>query len=182
MGEEYGEENPFPFFCSFGDPQLIEAVRQGRKQEFAELVGQGVVPDPQAEETFTSARLSWSWPEGTPRAGLRRLYHDLLAARRCWPALQDFAARSARLLPDAENGPVLELLRGPTVAGQQARIYFNLSGQPHPLPTGPLPGQHMLFSSESSRYCGSRCGTHALDHLLPAECVVFGLTAWHTFT
>src|SRR5262249_41487759 len=24
MGEEYGEENPFPFFCSFGDPGLIE--------------------------------------------------------------------------------------------------------------------------------------------------------------
>ena len=67
MGEEYGEDNPFPFFCSFGDPGLIEAVREGRKQEFAELVGQGTVPDPQAEETFASARLSWSWPSGTPR-------------------------------------------------------------------------------------------------------------------
>src|SRR6185437_5776055 len=38
MGEEYGEDNPFPFFCSFGDAHLIEAVRQGRKREFAELV------------------------------------------------------------------------------------------------------------------------------------------------
>ena len=36
MGEEYGEENPFPFFCSFQDPALIEAVREGRKQEFAD--------------------------------------------------------------------------------------------------------------------------------------------------
>jgi len=180
MGEEYGEENPFPFFCSFGDPQLIEAVRQGRKQEFAELVGQGEVPDPQAEETFASARLSWSWPEETPRAGLRRLYHDLLAARRQWPALRDFETRSARLLPDRENGPVLELLRGPNALEQQARMYFNLSEQPQPLPSGLSSGQQILFSSESSRYCGSRENLHSLDSLLPAECVVFGPSTWRT--
>src|SRR5690606_10973331 len=34
MGEEYGEENPFQFFCSFENPDLIEAVREGRKNEF----------------------------------------------------------------------------------------------------------------------------------------------------
>jgi maltooligosyltrehalose trehalohydrolase len=98
MGEEYGEEAPFPFFCSFGDPALVQAVREGRKKEFDAFSWQGEVPDPQAEETFASARLSWSWPEGTPRAGLRRLYRDLLAARREWPALCDFEDRSARLV------------------------------------------------------------------------------------
>ena len=30
MGEEYGETRPFPFFCSFSDPGLVEAVRRGR--------------------------------------------------------------------------------------------------------------------------------------------------------
>ena len=100
MGEEYGEENPFPFFCSFGDPQLVKAVREGRKKEFDAFAGNGEVPDPQGEETFASAKLSWSWPEGTQRAGLRRLYRDLLAARREWPALRDFERRSAHLLPD----------------------------------------------------------------------------------
>jgi maltooligosyltrehalose trehalohydrolase len=182
MGEEYGEDKPFPFFCSFGDPQLIEAVRQGRKQEFAELVGQGETPDPQAEETFVSARLSWSWPEGTPRAGLRRLYHDLLAARRQWPALRDFEERSARLMPDTENGPVLELLRGPAGSDKQMRILFNLSEQPQPLPDSPLPGQCALFSSEASRYGGSRKDLNSLAFLLPAECVVFGPPAWGTFS
>lgn len=174
MGEEYGEENPFPFFCSFGDPQLIEAVRQGRKQEFAELVGGGSVPDPQAEETFASALLSWSWPEGTPRAGLRRLYRDLLIARRQWPALRDFENRSTRLLPDAENGPVLELLRGPNGSKQQVRILSNLSEQSQSLPDGSLHRQHILFSSECSRYGGSRDDLRSLEKLLPAECVVLG--------
>ncbi len=31
MGEEYGETNPFLFFCSFGDRGLIENVRRGRQ-------------------------------------------------------------------------------------------------------------------------------------------------------
>jgi maltooligosyltrehalose trehalohydrolase len=181
MGEEYGEENPFPFFCSFDDQGLIEAVREGRKQEFAEMVGQGAAPDPQAEETFVSARLSWSWPQGTPRGGLRRLYQDLLVARRDWPALRDFQERDARLLPDAENGPLLELRRGPADSGDQARIFFNLSDQPQPLPSAPRDGQRFLFSSASARYCGSRRDLHALEHLLPAECVVIGPAAWRTF-
>jgi maltooligosyltrehalose trehalohydrolase len=180
MGEEYGEENPFPFFCSFGDPQLIEAVRQGRKREFAELVGQGTVPDPQDEATFASARLSWSWPQGTPRAGLRRLYQDLLAARREWPALRDFEKRTTRLLPDAATGPVLELVRGSTASDGQTRILFNLSEQTQPLPSGAA-GHQFLFSSESSRYCGSRKDLRSVEHLLPNECVVIGPAAWRTF-
>ena len=31
MGEEYGETAPFPFFISHSDPDLIEAVRKGRR-------------------------------------------------------------------------------------------------------------------------------------------------------
>src|SRR5204863_6298390 len=34
MGEEYGEDRPFLFFCSFGDAALVEAVRAGRRREF----------------------------------------------------------------------------------------------------------------------------------------------------
>jgi maltooligosyltrehalose trehalohydrolase len=170
MGEEYGEDNPFPFFCSFGDRGLIEAVREGRKREFAELVGQGTVPDPQAERTFASARLSWSWPEGTPRAGLRRLYQDLLAARREWPALRDFQTPTARLLPDNESGPVLELARG----ADELRAFFNLGDRPQPLPDGRTHGRQVLFSSESLRYGGARQGSRSVEGLLPFECVVFG--------
>ena len=101
MGEEYGETRPFPFFCSYGDPELIEAVRRGRRAEFAALEFQwnGVIPDPQAEETFRSAVLEWSWPAGSWRAKLRRLYQDLLAARRSWPPLDDREHTTADLLP-----------------------------------------------------------------------------------
>ena len=137
MGEEYGEEDPFPFFCSFGDPALVEAVREGRKKEFDAFSWQGEVPDPQDEQTFASARLSWSWPEGTPRAGLRRLYRDLLTARREWPALRDFEHRSARLLEgEPGRGPLLELVRGGESSGGSVRALFNLGDRPVRPPEG----------------------------------------------
>ena len=39
MGDEWGAREPFPFFCDFkGD--LAEAVRNGRRKEFAEAYAQ----------------------------------------------------------------------------------------------------------------------------------------------
>jgi maltooligosyltrehalose trehalohydrolase len=168
MGEEYGEENPFPFFCSFGDAKLIEAVRQGRKQEFAAFAWQGEVPDPHAEATFATARLSWSWPEGSTRAGLRRLYQDLLAARRHWPALRDRTRRPGRLLPDPEKGPLVELVRG-AAEGEAVRILFNFGDGPQPLPV--QPGAELLFSSEHARYGGDRREGGSVAALAPQECI-----------
>src|SRR5262249_46570539 len=122
MGEEYGERNPFPFFCSFEDAQLVKNVREGRRREFAAFAWQGEVPDPQDEATFAAARLSWSWPEGTVHAGLRCLYVDLLAARRVWPACRDFTHRAARLFPSAGES-VLELIRGPEDKGREQTLH-----------------------------------------------------------
>lgn len=58
MGEEYGEPAPFPYFISHSDPGLIEAVRRGRRNEFAAFQWPGEPPDPQDEGTFASARLN----------------------------------------------------------------------------------------------------------------------------
>jgi maltooligosyltrehalose trehalohydrolase len=61
MGEEYGEEHPFQYFCSFSDLKLIEDVRSGRRREFEAFHAHGGdVPDPQAEITFAASRLTWS--------------------------------------------------------------------------------------------------------------------------
>ena len=71
MGEEYAEENPFQFFCSFSDQNLVKSMREGRRREFELFAWQGPAPDPQDEAAFNASRLSWSWPEGTPQAGMR---------------------------------------------------------------------------------------------------------------
>jgi maltooligosyltrehalose trehalohydrolase len=180
MGEEYGEENPFPFFCSFGDPQLVEAVREGRKKEFDAFARDREVPDPQAEETFASAKLGWSWPEGTQRAALRRLYRDLLAARREWPALRDFERWSAHLRPDERRGPVLELARGDASSGGVLRAVFNLGDRPTPLPGGVPDAMATLFRSEASAYGGDREDL-PINLLAPFEYAVFGPPSWRAF-
>jgi maltooligosyltrehalose trehalohydrolase len=178
MGEEYGEDRPFPFFCSFGDPGLVEAVREGRHREFAAFAWQGEVPDPHGEDTFAAARLSWSWPEGSWHAALRRLYRDLLTARREWPALRDFHRRTARLIPDAEVGPILELVRGGEAGGESVRALFNLSDEAHPVSDA----RAILFSSESAAYDGRRSDFHSGGGLFPHECIVFGPAAWIRFS
>ena len=73
QGEEYAETAPFDYFTSHGDPALIEAVRAGRRAEFASFAWQGEVPDPQAPETFVRSRLD----RGRACAPLLRLYRDL---------------------------------------------------------------------------------------------------------
>jgi maltooligosyltrehalose trehalohydrolase len=180
MGEEYGEKNPFLFFSSFPDPELARNVREGRRREFAAFAWQGEVPDPQAESTFEASRLSWSWPDGTFHAGLRRLYHDLLVARRAWPALRDFSRRAARLLPDDEHSAVLELIRGGREPGpgETLQVYFNLTSQPQPVPQNSGLTDRFLFSSEARIYAGGRPETDPASTLLPFECLAFGPVDW----
>jgi len=173
MGEEYGEEAPFPYFCSFADAQLVQAVREGRKKEFEGFAWQGEIPDPQSEATFSSAKLSWSWPEGTSRAGLRRLYRDLIGARGKSPALRGFQRRSARLLPDRERGPVLELIRFAEAEVGAIRVLYNLSDRPQPLPDETSIESRILLSSESTEYGGNRGADVDTGTLYPFECIVF---------
>ena len=83
MGEEYGETAPFPYFVSHSDPSLIEAVRRGRSEEFAAFGWEGDPPDPQAVETFHSAKLK---PElrlsSGPHGHLWEFHRRLIALRR----------------------------------------------------------------------------------------------------
>ncbi|WHZ25902.1 MAG: malto-oligosyltrehalose trehalohydrolase [Nitrospira sp.] len=169
MGEEYGEPRPFQFFCSFSDPALIENVRAGRRREFEAFHRDGDVPDPQAESTFAASRLSWSWEADPHRAGLRRLYQDLLRARREWPALRDGINRTARLLPT--DDPVLELTRGKFDSQDSIRALFNLSAQEQRIPDGVSVRFH--WSSEAEQYHGTRRADLSDRTLLPYECLVF---------
>ena len=87
MGEEYGEEAPFPYFASHSEPDLVEAVRKGRRDEFAAFYRQGEPPDPQDEATFLSARLNHQLREREPHKSLLALYRELIRLRRTHPVL-----------------------------------------------------------------------------------------------
>ena len=86
MGEEYGETAPFLYFIDHGDEGLIEAVRQGRKSEFAAF-GWTDVPDPYAQPTFDHSRLQWKQPHTDEQQCLLHWYQALITLRKSIPAL-----------------------------------------------------------------------------------------------
>jgi maltooligosyltrehalose trehalohydrolase len=88
MGEEYGENAPFLYFTSHSDPNLIDAVRRGRKEEFAAFAWQGEPPDPQDESTFLKSKLHHDRTQQEPHRTLREFYKKLLELRSSLPALR----------------------------------------------------------------------------------------------
>jgi maltooligosyltrehalose trehalohydrolase len=82
MGEEYGEEAPFQYFTSHGDPALAEAVRKGRRQEFAAFHTSKEVPDPQDPATFRRSKLNHALRSMGKHRVLANFYREVLAVRR----------------------------------------------------------------------------------------------------
>jgi maltooligosyltrehalose trehalohydrolase len=178
MGEEYGEQHPFPFFCSFEDSALVQAIREGRRREFTamRLVPAASIPDPQDPQTFAAAKLSWAWPAGSPHAQLRQLYHDLLAARRRWIALSDRRHTSARIRSavGADSGAgspsMLVVRRG---ANRALLAVANLDAESVSLPTWARGGPACLLTTEDAVYGGSRASVPTDDRMLPYELLIF---------
>ena len=87
MGEEFAANAPFPFFCDFKG-ELAQAVTQGRRNEFARFgqfaddAERARIPDPNAEQTFQSARLDWNNLERAVHRNWLMFYRDLLRLRR----------------------------------------------------------------------------------------------------
>lgn len=88
MGEEYGEEAPFLYFISHMDKGLVEAVREGRKEEFKSFEWKGEPPDPQSEETFKKSTLNWEKQFQDKHKTVWDFYKRLLELRRKMPALK----------------------------------------------------------------------------------------------
>jgi malto-oligosyltrehalose trehalohydrolase len=87
MGEEWNSRQPFPFFCDFG-PDLADAVRKGRREEFSRFpefrnpAQRERIPDPQADETFASAKLDWDDLSDPAHREWLDWYRRILSTRR----------------------------------------------------------------------------------------------------
>ncbi len=147
MGEEHAETNPFLYFVSHGDPALVEAVREGRRREFAAFAWAGEVPDPQAEETFEASRPDWERAHEPPHARHLALYRELLHLRREEPALRPGGACSLR---HDESDEWIRLDR--SGGGRRVLCLFNFATAPRELP---LDGRwRLVFTTDDPRYGG----------------------------
>lgn len=137
MGEEYGEKAPFPYFIHHSAPSLVEAVRKGRREEFAAFQWSGKLPDPQSEATFQSARLNHNLRKEGQHQVLFEFYRELIQLRREIPALAHLSKETLEVIAD-EKKKLLLLRRWH--GEDEAILLFNFGDSqvsfPFPIPAG----------------------------------------------
>jgi 1,4-alpha-glucan branching enzyme len=133
MGEEWAASQPFPFFCDFSG-ELGDLVRRGRREEFASFpqfndpIEQERIPDPQARETFLSAKLQWEESTQVSHREWMAWYKRILATRREKIApLLGTMPRTCGSYEVLGDGSVLVKWR--TVDGTELVLEANLSDQ-----------------------------------------------------
>lgn len=86
MGEEFGAETPFLFFCDF-EKDLATAVTEGRRSEFAQFARfsdpaqRESIPDPNAPSAFETSRLNWSALDQSHHQDWLSFYRQMLILR-----------------------------------------------------------------------------------------------------
>ncbi len=104
MGQEWGTKRPFQFFCDLG-PELEDAVRDGRRKEFAAFPefadpkARERIPDPTAESTYRASMLDWSERDEPEYQPMLKLHKDLLdlRAREIVPRLANMPGAAATI-------------------------------------------------------------------------------------
>ncbi|HEY1724016.1 MAG TPA: malto-oligosyltrehalose trehalohydrolase [Steroidobacteraceae bacterium] len=132
MGEEWHSTRPFLFFSDFGH-ELADAVREGRRQEFARFEAfrdpaqRQRIPDPQAEQSFDDSKLDWDHLGDPAHRAVMLWYRDLLAVRRrhVVPLMTQLTAAGEFQVID--QGAIV--VRWSTSSGAELTLMANLS--PH---------------------------------------------------
>jgi len=156
MGEEWGAAQPFPFFCDF-EPELADAVRNGRRAEFAKFPEfqdpeqRERIPDPTAAETYLSAKLRWEEAGQGIHAQWRDWYRRLLAVRHAEiiPRLSGIGGHSGRY---EILGDLAVRVHWSLVDGVELVLTANLKAAPL---TGIDPPQGRVLWSEGSAENGA---------------------------
>ena len=105
QGEEYGEEAPFDYFTSHGDPGPGGGRSPGEAPGISPPSGgrdrtSAAWADPQAEETFQRAKLRWESIDRSPHADMLAFYRALIALRRRLAPLHNGRKDLARVAAD----------------------------------------------------------------------------------
>jgi maltooligosyltrehalose trehalohydrolase len=172
MGEEYGETRPFLYFVSHSDPSLIEAVRRGRREEFARFLWEGEPPDPQGEAAFSDSKLDRSALRFRRNEVLRALYKKLFELRRTLPALAKLDPRAVTV---SVEGGTMSVLRADLPA--RTRLFFNFSDERATLSLPAYGGvwTRVLDSSDGQWNGAGALSPSSLDLERPAE---LALSPW----
>lgn len=128
MGEEYGEVAPFLYFVSHSDPDLVEAVREGRKKEFATFQCSGPLPNPEDLGTFMQSKIRWELREQGAHQVLQEFTRELINLRRTTPSLWHLSKDHLKV-EGWEEKQVMLMKRWEDATGPQSLCIFNFNTQ-----------------------------------------------------
>ncbi|MDB5016857.1 MAG: treZ [Mucilaginibacter sp.] len=152
MGEEWSARSPFQYFISHSDPDLVEAVRKGRRAEFAAFHSGQETPDPQAEETFQRSVLNWG--ETNTKEGRKMLdyYKTLIGLRKQLPALGNLNRKNLEVAFD-EGQQTLMLKRWHE--SQQVCCLMNFSVRQQEMALPDVKSRTKILDSADARWNGT---------------------------
>ena len=134
MGEEWASAEPFLFFCDF-EPNLADAVREGRRREFSQYpefrdaAARERIPDPALPSTFERSKLDWTGPTRPAHAVWLARYQRLLAirSREIVPRLKGIAGSAGHYRVLGANSVAVEWRMGD---GSTLGLIANFGGEP----------------------------------------------------
>jgi maltooligosyltrehalose trehalohydrolase len=147
MGEEFSEPHPFLYFVSHTDPELAEAVRKGRKAEFAAFHSHGEAPDPLDEKTFEESKLQWELLQQPLHKTMFEYYKTLIGLRKQQAALRNLNRNQLNVDANLESQT---LLLHRWHEGEHVLCLMNFSKQPQlaTLPTYQNESKELLNSAD----------------------------------
>jgi maltooligosyltrehalose trehalohydrolase len=171
MGEEYGEVAPFLYFVNHSDPELVEAVREGRKKEFATFQWSGPVPNPDDLDTFMQSKIQWELGEQGAHQVLKEFTRELINLRRMTPPLSHLS-KDRMKVEGWEQKRLIIMKRWEDATGPQSLCIFNFNtkGVQFPFHEFPLQGvwRKCLDSSEE-KWLGGK--SRLPDELSPGDSI-----------
>lgn len=175
MGEEQGAKTPFLYFTSHSKPELAQAVRDGRRKEFAgfpafaDEQSRNAIPDPNEPDTWRRSQLSQQ-DDSTAREW-RRWYEKLLALRRQFivPRLPRSRSLGAQVL-----GPRAVQAMWKMGDGSKLKIFCNLGSEPCASSAlSEVRAQTVFFIGP--RKSETEIDDAAWQHGVPGNCVIAAL-------
>ncbi|MBA2485874.1 MAG: hypothetical protein H0V35_07210 [Nitrospira sp.] len=189
MGEEYGERAPFLYFIDHSDPGLIEAVRKGRREEFAHFGWREEdIPDPYARSTFDRSRIHTEVSKEGRSDHLLQWYRALTDLRKRFPVLgAGTNGPTHDVWWSQKDGPMLVVHRR-MENGPEALLLIGLNAAALPFTcrrTGSwrleLSGDSVVYGGEGEGLFPPTLDIHESGHamLLPPYAVAVYMSAGH---
>ena len=152
MGEEFAEKNPFQYFISHGDEDLVKAVQEGRKREFEYFNhAEGEFPDPQSQKTFEHSKLNWDFKNDPEQKNIFNFYKEMLRLRK-EGAFRDFATSEVSTKTNEENR-ILQV----SAESKEDSLFgiFNFSSEPFSLKISDEKDPQLIIFSADKRFGGN---------------------------